>query len=135
MTDTAESNRFSVAYLVAPATAVLVAIPAAILVSPFHIPEDHTGRVLFVVAAIPLPLGVLSCPGYVYVWTERWRRRHLGGWRKAWLHGSMAAAAVASLMGGLLMLGGMLVVAAFPLLSGVLALHMWVRFVRVSSGR
>ena len=115
------SSRLSVAYLVTPVIAVAVAIPAIMNLRVGHVP--------WWISNLPFWLGLLSAPGYVYVWTELWRGRRNGRARVWWTCASLAGALLASVWGTilLLMLGFL---AIFPAITLALVVHMWARYLR-----
>jgi hypothetical protein len=136
--DTDNRKRLSAAYVVAPCIALLTSAPAAMFVPPFHSPDGASAAVqlLFAMGAIPLPVGCLSAPGYVYAWSERWRGRDVPMWARAWIHTSLTGAVAASFLGTLFMLaGGLVLFAVLPAISGCLAIHVWRRFSSQSRAR
>jgi hypothetical protein len=117
-------GRLSVAYLVAPLLAVLCAAPAII--------EFRVGVVSWWMSNLPFWIGLASAPGYVYAWSERWRRPELDRLRVFWVHASLAGAFLASFWGSILLVLTILFW-VFPAISAALTLHLWLRFARRGS--
>ena len=112
-------NRRSVAYLLAPCIAVLVAA-APIMVF-------HVGTVPLWISNLPFWIGMVGAPGYVYVWSERWRGKRVSLPLAWWVHLSLAAAFVASLWGALLLLLTF-IFWVFPAISAWMTVQLWKEF-------
>ncbi|HEV3191087.1 MAG TPA: hypothetical protein VGY54_11345 [Polyangiaceae bacterium] len=105
-------ERLSVAYLLAPLLAVLLTLP---------IPLFVTSRIALL--AIPVYVGLLAAPGYVYVWSDPWKRRAMSPGVELWARYSLLAATAASLGGATIAAIGLLVHAVpLAVISGLLSL-------------
>jgi hypothetical protein len=116
-----DSTRRSVAYLLAPCIAVLCAAGP--------IMGLRVGTVPLWISNLPFWIGMAGAPGYVYVWSERWRGRRLSRPFIYWVHVSMAAAFVASVWGALLLLLSVLFW-VFPAISAWMTVQLWAEFRR-----
>ena len=126
-------KRLSVAYLITPLIAVALASPWQLMMPPPWAPVPDQTPSWLRYAFIPFWFGLAACPGYVYVWSERWRVRAPGRCTASWLHLSLAGAVAASAIGTAYMLLAAAVFAVFPGISAFLALHLWIRFWRARS--
>jgi len=124
-----KARRLSVAYVVAPAIALLFALPWQLML-PLPGTPKHTAAPLWLqFAIVPFWLGLAAVPGYLYVWSERWRSRVLSPLTVAWIHLSLAVAVLASALGAAYLL--LTVIGwVFAAISGCLAIHLWIRFWR-----
>lgn len=118
-------DRLSVAYLLTPALALAIfSLPIC------ELPPMRTGTNTWQwIVAVPWWLGVACAPGYIYVWSERWRSRSLKRRTLIWVHASLLGATLSSFAGAIL---GLLTAIfwVFPAISGVLAIQVWLRFIR-----
>ena len=114
-------QRPSVAYLLAPALAMVVVVPVLI--------EFKPGRVPWWFSNIPIWLGFLAAPGYVYAWGAPWGHHHVTRIVAGWVRVSLVVALVAAAWGtAFLALTGIFWV--FPAITVALVLSLWVRFGR-----
>jgi hypothetical protein len=121
---TEEERRLSSAYLLAPCIAVLFAAGPIL--------DLRIGTVPWWFSNLPFWIGVAGAPGYVYVWSERWRGPRLSWPMTYWVHVSLAAAFVASVWGSILLLLSFLFW-VFPAISAWLTVQLWARFWRRDS--
>jgi hypothetical protein len=120
-------GRLSVAYILTPIIAVAVAAPAIL-----HLPMHMDRKVWF--SPWPFWLGLVCSPGYIYCWSDRWRRGTLRRAVRLWVAASLVGAAVASASGAALMLlTGIFWI--FSAMSAGCCIHMLRRFVRIERGR
>ena len=119
--DAVQRHRPSVAYLLAPCIAVLSAAGPILGL--------RVGTVPIWISNLPFWIGVVGAPGYVYVWSGRWRGRRLPVPMVLWVHVSMAAAFAASAWGSILLLLSVLFW-IFPAISAWLTVKLWAEFVR-----
>jgi hypothetical protein len=116
-----EPRRPSLAYLLTPCIAVLCAAGPILGL--------RVGTVPWWFSNLPFWIGMAGAPGYVYVWSDRWRGRHLP-WPVIYgLHASMGAALVASVWSTVLLLFTVLFW-VFPAISAWLTVQLWTAFVR-----
>lgn len=117
-------ERLSVAYLIAPVLAVLLSLPIPLLV---------TSRLAWF--AIPVYVGLLAAPGYIYVWSDPWKRGTISPGVELWARSSLLTATAAS-FGGATVAGIFLLIHAVPfaLISGMLSLTL-LRRLRAKPGR
>jgi hypothetical protein len=116
--DTHESTLtgLSMTYLVIPSLGVLSgALPIFYL---------RVGLVPWWMSNLPFWIGLVSAPGYVYAWSERWRKPNIGKVERLFIHASLAGALLASTWGSMLMLLTV-VFWIFPALSVVLTVRLW----------
>lgn len=126
---TEKLRRLSLSYLVTPLLAIAVSLPGIMSFPPFHPLGAPANRALGYVLSIPTWFGIYAFPGYVYTWTDHWRRANPGRIMTYWIHTSLFSAVLASSVGAVLMtLTGIFWV--FPAISAALAGHMWLRFDR-----
>jgi hypothetical protein len=113
--------RLSIAYLLAPCFAMLPAAAA--------IMELRVGKVPWWISNLPFWIGLASSPGYVYVWTERWRGQTLNRTQKAWIYVSLGGATLASVWASLLLLiTGILWI--LPAICAALGVQLWLLFTK-----
>jgi hypothetical protein len=114
-------GRLSFAYLLTPLLGVLCATPA--------LTEFRIGVAPWWMSNLPFWIGLASAPGYVYAWSDRWRKKSPSRLGLYWVHVSLAGAFLASVWGGtLLLLTAIFWV--FPAISAALTVHLWMRFSR-----
>jgi hypothetical protein len=117
-------ERLSVAYLLAPALGMLLTLPIPLLTEK-----------VFAMLAIPVYVGLLSAPGYIYAWSDPWKRGTLSHGMELWARWSLRTSLAASVAGAALAGVGLLVhVVAFALVSAVLSFTL-LRRLRAKPGR